>query len=136
VKLHISSHSFTIICIYRSSTENFTNFLNQLESALSQILNILTEVILCGDLNINNVNDNYRKHLLDSLLASSGLYRTVKFPTKISNNSIILIDNIYINIYKHEFSVHPLTNGLLNHHGQIKYFYYSSQICTYPQQEN
>jgi hypothetical protein len=79
--------------------------------------------------NTNYLDDNYRKHLLDSLLASVGLYSTVKFPTRISNTSISLIDNIYIKIYKHEFFVIPLINGLSDHDGQTdlcNHFYYSS----------
>jgi exonuclease III len=61
LKLYISSHSFTIICIYRSPTGNFTYFLNQLESVLNQIYNSSTEVIWCGDFNVNYLDDNYRK---------------------------------------------------------------------------
>jgi exonuclease III len=119
LKLYISSHSFTIICIYRSRIGNFTYFLNQLESVLNQIYNSSTGVILCGDFNIDYLDDNYRKHLLDSLLASFGLYSTLKFPTRISNTTVSLIDNIYINIYKHDFFVVPPINGLLDHDGQI-----------------
>ena len=112
-------NSFTIIFIYRSPTENFSYFLNQLKFILNKIYKTSTELILCGDLNINYLNDNSRKHLLDSLLASFSLFSTVKFPTRISNNSCILIDNIYINTYRHDFSVHPRTNGLSDHDAQI-----------------
>ena len=43
----------------------------------------------------------------------------MKFPTRISNDSCTLIDNIYINTHRHDFSVHPLINGLSDHDGQI-----------------
>jgi len=43
----------------------------------------------------------------------------VKFPTRIFNNSCTLINNIYINTYRHDFSVHPLINGLSDHDVQI-----------------
>jgi exonuclease III len=108
LKLNILSNSFTIICTYRSPTGNFPYFLNQSEIILNKIYKTSTEIILCGDLNINYFNDNSRKYLLDSLLASFSLFSTVKFPTRISNNSCTLIDNIY----RHVFSVHPLINGL------------------------
>ena len=78
-----------------------------------------TELILCGNFYINYLNDNSRKHLLDSLSASFSLFSTVKFPTRIFNNSCTLIDNIYINTYRHDFSVHPLINGLSDHDAQI-----------------
>jgi len=60
------------------------------------------EIILCGDFNINYLNDGSRKDLLDSLLASCNLFSTVNFPTRISNNSCTLVDNIFINTYRHE----------------------------------
>ena len=43
----------------------------------------------------------------------------MKFPTRISNNSCTLIDNIYISTYRHEFSVHTLINGLSDHDANI-----------------
>ena len=86
---------------------------------MNKIHKTSSELILCGDLNINYLNDNSRKDLSDSLLASFSLFSTVKFPTRISYSSCILIDNIYINTYRHEFSVHPLINGLLDHDAQI-----------------
>jgi len=89
---------------------NFTYFVNQLESILNKMCETSTELILCGDSNVNYLNDNSRKHLLDSLLASFSLFSTVKFPTRIFSYSCTLIDNIYINIYRHDFSAHPLIN--------------------------
>ena len=119
LKLRLLSSSFTIICIYRSPTGNFTYFLHQLESILNKMYITSTELILHGDFNINYLNDNSRKHLLDSLLASFGLFSTVKFPTRIFNNSSTLMDNTYINTYRHNFSVYPLINGLSDHEAQI-----------------
>jgi exonuclease III len=114
LKLNILSNSFAIICIYRSPTGNFFYFLNQLESILNKIYKTSSELKLCGDLNINS-----RKNLLDSLLASFSLFSTVQFPTRISNNSCTLIDNIYNSTYRHEFSVHPIINGLSDHDALI-----------------
>ncbi len=41
------------------------------------------------------------------------------FPTRITNTSCTLIDNIYINAHKHSFTVLPLVNGLSDHDAQI-----------------
>lgn len=119
LKLSVLSNIFTIISIYRSPTGNFSYFLSHLESILNKIYKSSIELILCGDFNINYFNDDSNKQLLDSLLASFNLYSTVNFPTRISNNSCTLIDNIYINIYKHDFSVLPFINGLSDHDAQI-----------------
>jgi hypothetical protein len=116
---NIGSTNFTIICIYRSPSGNFTYFLNQLEAILNKIHETSNELILCGDLNINYFNDNSRKDLLNSLLAPFNLVSMVNFPTRISKNSCTLIDNIYINAYQSEFSVYPLINGLSDHDAQV-----------------
>ena len=63
--------------------------------------------------------DSCRKHLLDSLLASFNLFITVKFPTRISKHPSTQIDNIYVNVYRFNFSVYPFTNGLSDHDAQI-----------------
>jgi exonuclease III len=89
LKLCTLSRNFTVICIYRSPTGNFTYFLNQLESILNKIYKTSNDIIFCGDFNINYLEDNSRKHLSDSLLASFSLFSTVKFPTGIFNHSYI-----------------------------------------------
>jgi hypothetical protein len=119
LKLNILSISFMIICIYRSQTGNFFYFIHQSESILNKIYQSSCELILCGDFNINYLNDSSRKDLLNSLLASLNLFSTIKFPTRISYNSTTLIDNIFIKIYRHEFAVHPLINELCDHDAQI-----------------
>ena len=100
-----------VICVYRAPTGIFHYFLNQLETILNKLHNVSTNLILCGDFNINHLEDNSRKQLLESLLA--------KFPTRICNDSSTLIDNIYINTNSLNFSVHPVTNGLSDHDAQV-----------------
>jgi len=53
-----------------------------------------------------------KKSKLDNMLISYNLYSTVNFPTRIYNNSIMAIDNIFIDKVKYEnYSIHPLVNG-------------------------
>jgi exonuclease III len=73
LKICLLNNSFKIICIYRSPTGDFSYFLNQLESILKKIFKTSTHIILCGDFNINYLDDNPRKNIFDSLLASFGL---------------------------------------------------------------
>jgi hypothetical protein len=119
LKICIPSNSFIILCIYRSPTGNFNYFLNQLESILNKLYKVSIDLIICGDFNINHLSDTPRKLLLESLLASYNLFNTVKFPTRILNNSSTLIDNIYINMNRYDFLVSPLINGLSDHDAQI-----------------
>jgi len=54
------------------------------------------------------------------LLLSYNLYSTVNFPTRIHNNSVSAIDNIFIDKVKYEnYSIHPLFNGLSDHDAQL-----------------
>jgi hypothetical protein len=75
--------------------------------------------IICGDFNIDYIKDSPRKNSLDSILASFNLFGTVKFPTRIFKDVSTRIDNIYANIYKLDFSVYPVINGLSDHDVQI-----------------
>jgi hypothetical protein len=53
-------------------------------------------------------------------LAIFGLYSTVDFPTRIYNNSITAVDNIFINTAnQNSISVYPWINGLSDHDAQI-----------------
>jgi len=55
-----------------------------------------------------------------NLLLSYNLHSTVNFPTRIRNNSITAIGNIFIDKVKYEnYSIHPLVNGLPDHNAQI-----------------
>ena len=119
LKLQTVWNSFIVICIYRAPSGKFTYFLNQLEIILNKLYNSSNSLIICGDFNINFLDGNSKIHLLDSLLASFNLSSTVKFPTRIFNNSHILIDNIYIDTHVHQFSVSSLINGLSDHDAQV-----------------
>ena len=119
VKLHLPSSEICIITIYTSPSGNFQYFIDNLEKNLSLIYSNNTEIIICGDININYLTDSTHKQLLDSLLASYGLCSTVQFPTRIQNNSHSAIDNIFINTLKvNDFSLFPIINGLSDHDAQ------------------
>lgn len=93
---------------YRSPTGDFSYFLNSLESTLNIIYNNTTNIIICGDFNINYLHETNNKQLLNSLVASYSLHSAVQFPTRIQDNFHNLIENIFINTFKHdEFSVYP-----------------------------
>jgi hypothetical protein len=100
--------------------------LAQLEIILTNLYNTSSIFILCGDLNIDYIKDSYRKHSLESLLASFNFFSTVTFPTRISKNSSTQIDNIYVNTYKLDFSVYPVINDLSDHDAQVIAF---TDIC-------
>ena len=64
------------------------------------------------------MKESFRKNSLDSILASFNLFTAVKFPTRIFKDTTTQIDNIYVNIYKLDFSVYPVINGISDHDTQ------------------
>jgi len=118
-QLHLPSHEICIITIYRSPSGNYQYFIHKLETILNMLYSNSVEIIICGDINISYLIDSTSKRLLDSLLASYGLHSTVKFPTRIQNNSYSTIDNIFIDTFKFSnFTVYPSINGLSDYDAQ------------------
>jgi len=132
LNLRVASINLLIICLYRSPTGDYTYFLNQLVLVLNKLYKVSTNIILCGDFNINFLESTSRIMLLESLLASYNLYSTIKFPTRNFINSHTLIDNIFININRFDFSATTLINGLSDHDAQIMAL--SDIMCSPPKQ--
>jgi exonuclease III len=124
VQLHFSMVTFCILCIYRSPSGNFFHFLSLLESVLNQLFSNSNTIVICGDININYLENTNNKFYLDSLLASYNLFSVVNFPTRTSSCSSTAIDNIFMDTFKiTEFTVKPLYNGLSDHDAQILIFH-------------
>jgi exonuclease III len=118
IQLSIHRKKAIILCIYRAPCGNFEYFLNKLEIILNSLYKLNTEFIICGDININYLEPNYKKNQLDNLLATYNLTDTVYFPTRIINNSATLIDNIFID-NRRSYTIQRCLNGLSDHDGQI-----------------
>jgi exonuclease III len=74
-------------------------FLNKLDHILNSLSKYNTEFIICGDINVNYLEDNSRKVQLEDILRTYNLKSMVYFPTRIAKNSAMLIDNIqYLSI--------------------------------------
>jgi len=100
LKIKISNTAFHILCIYRPPTSNFLNFQCLLESILTQLYSNTTNLIICGDINIDYLKTSNYKTQLDYLLASYNLSTAVDFPTRITDNTSTAIDNIFIDKIK------------------------------------
>jgi len=77
-------------------------------------------LIICGDINVNYLQDSRHKSLLNSPLASFNLDSAVNFPTRINSKSSTIIDNVFIDKSKnHNYSIIPISNGLSDHDAQV-----------------
>jgi hypothetical protein len=87
---------------------------------LKSLYNSKIELIICGDVNINYLTDAHRKNQLNSLRVSYNLFGMVNFPTRLQNNSISAIYNIFIDYSRQgNCEISPIYNGLSNHNAQL-----------------
>jgi len=118
VRLKISPIQLIILAIYRSPSGNFTNFLKNLDSILNTWHTSKVEFVICGDININYLENCNKRQQLDELLQTYNLIGTVSFPTRKSKASTTAIENIFI-IRTKNYNINPHINGLSDHETHI-----------------
>jgi hypothetical protein len=121
LKIDLSATYVYIICIYRSPTGNYTNFIKGIDDILNQLYKPNIEIIICGDIIVNYLDENCNKRWqLDALFATYNLISTVRFPTRSLNGTASAIENIFIDIsHGGKYTLDPFINGLSDHDGQI-----------------
>jgi hypothetical protein len=92
----LGEKKFCILTIYRSLSCNFINFLEKLHMILHKLYRESYNIIICGDINVNYLNDDdNRKKQIDVLLYSYNLVSIVTFPTRVDISTCTIIDNFY-----------------------------------------
>jgi exonuclease III len=121
IKINLPTAPVYIICIYRSPAGNFSHFTKGIDNILNQIYKPNTEIIVCGDININYLDENCNKRQqFEGLIATYNLISTAQFATRSLNGSNSAIDNIFIDTsHCDKYTLAPLINGLSDHDGQI-----------------
>jgi hypothetical protein len=76
------------------------------------------EFVICGDINVDYLENNRKRAKLNHMLKTYNLTSTVYFPTRTTNISTTLIDNIFIN-YTRNYNVNLCANGLSDHDAQL-----------------
>jgi hypothetical protein len=77
--------------------------------------------MICGDININYLDENcHKQRQLDALFATYNLISAVQFPTRSLNGSVSAIDNVFIDIsHSGKYTLDLLINGLSDRDGRI-----------------
>jgi len=76
--------------------------------------------IICGDININYLNESENKNQLDKLLPSYNLTSITNFLTRVQNTSATAIDNIFIDVSQLEsYKVTPTINDMSDNDAQL-----------------
>ena len=121
IKINLTATNIYVIAIYRSPTGNFTSFIKGIDTILNQLYRPNIEILICGDINVNYLDDNCNKRRqLDALFTTYNLISTVRFPTRSINGTASAIDNIFIDIsHRGKYTLDPSINGLSDHDGQI-----------------
>ena len=121
INIDLSATHIYVISIYRSPTGNFVNFIKGLETILNLLYKPNIEIIICGDINVNYLDENCnKKRQLDTLLATYNLISTVRFPTRSLNGTASATDNIFIGrSHSGKYTLDSFINGLSDHDRQI-----------------
>jgi hypothetical protein len=96
LKLDSTFFNICILFIYRSPIGNFNTFVTQLNKILQKLCTIKSNLIKCGDVIINYLQESDKKSQLNALLNSNNFFNIVQFPTRTYKNSISAIGNIFI----------------------------------------
>ena len=120
VTLSFGALNICVVTLYRAPSGNFSSFLLKLDTILQTIYSPKLHLIICGDVNINYLNESENKSKLDNLLLSYNLTTTINFPTRVQNDSATAIDNIFIDVSQFEnYTVTPIINGMSDHDAQL-----------------
>jgi exonuclease III len=68
IQLDIKTCKLIIISLYRAPSGDFNQFLKRLDTTLKYLYNPKSEILICGDININYLNESNQKKQMNSLL--------------------------------------------------------------------
>ena len=111
VELSISNRTNIIVsCIYRAPGTSVDIFTDKLELLITTVKNTSKTIFLCGDFNTDLLkysnNNKGTQHFVD-MLFSLGIYILIDKPSRITDSSATLIDNIF------KIELNSNTTGLL-----------------------
>ena len=118
----INSNDFKIISsVYRSPDYNGNDFINLLFNLFHKY--IIREMYICGDYNINLLNNTVLSNSLKNILIQLGISNIIDMPTRITHNSISSLDNIFTNcsdVIHTDISEHSLIFCIFNYNLFVK----------------
>lgn len=111
----LNGRKIVICCVYRapdSKVEVFSECLSELITKLKQ-----KNVFICGDFNIDLINPNNIAATNDFIntMYASGLNPLITRPSRITNHSATLIDNIFTNVLDIDITSGLMINDISDH---------------------
>ena len=101
VEIQHNEQNIIVGVIYRRPGTDLDSFYTNMNNILSIVKNENKLVYITGDFNIDILKFNDSERILEfvNLFMSNNLFCTVVYPTRVSNTSTTLIDNIWTNDY-------------------------------------
>ena len=106
-KLDFFKTNVIIVVIYRFPSGDYNYFLQKLELFINSVCTTKTQLVICGDINVDYLLIHNRRQQLDMLLANYNLTSIVDFPTRTTHGSCTDIDYFFINVSLN-YSIKPL----------------------------
>ena len=117
IELMISGHKNVIVsCLYSTPGYN-TNYFSEILYDLFSELSVSKTIFICGDFNLDIVkhNSNHATQYFLDTMYSLGLYPLIDRPSRITNHSSTLIDNIFTNAKEYNNVSGLLVNDITDH---------------------
>jgi hypothetical protein len=112
IHLETKASSLIILSLYRAPSGDFNQFIKRSDATLKYLHTPKSEFLICGDINVDHLNENNSKKKLNSLLTTYNLSHTVNFATKTYNVSCTATDNIFVDNTRLSTSyTSPIVNG-------------------------
>jgi len=113
-------NSHTVICIsYLQVTfRSIYQLFEEPRQCLYTWYSNKTVFVICGDVNVNYLENCKKRQQLNALLQTYNLVGKVSFPTRKTNASITAIDNVFITRTKN-YTMYPHISGLSDQEAQI-----------------
>lgn len=125
VELVLPNETISVVCVYRSPSGDSRLFFDQFELCLNLLFSRHKnnhKTVICGDFNIDSLQDSFDCHMLEDLLTAYDLRSVFKEPTRITANSATAIDYIITNFNNKLLCSDNIENGLSDHTAQLASF--------------
>lgn len=117
IEIKVKPNSVIVGIIYRPPNDKFTAFKESLNELLQKLDSQNKKCFLMGDFNIDLLKSEENPHVHDFLnqMFSSSFYPLITRPTRITNSSATLIDNIFVNNLEESYTSGILFTDLSDH---------------------
>ena len=114
-----NTKNFLFCCIYRHPRSDINTLILHFNTILPQVIN--KQVFIIGDFNINSLNYDSHTPKFDFMntLLSYNFLPCIAHPTRISNNSATVIDNIFTNLTNSKITSGNILTHISDHFPQF-----------------